>query len=134
MENPKYKRVSDVIAAPDIFAENRRFTHVSRGRECIIHTNDLDSVLFARNRLTDMQLAALTANLSQRSSIFDSLSDDDKIRAVSSRYNQNFASVDRYREYLVSELGNIEKEELERIEAEKQVIEKPDIVEPVNPV
>ncbi len=129
MENSKYSRVSDVVAAPDIFEENRRFIHVSRGRECIIHTNDLDSVLFARNRLTDMQLAALTANLSQRSSIFDSLSDDDKMRAVSSRYNQNFSSVDRYREYLVSELDNIEQEELERIESEE-----PDIVEPVNPV
>lgn len=118
MENSKYIRVSDVIASPDIFAENRRFTHVSRGMECVIHTNDLDALLFARGRLTDMQLAALTSNLSQHSSIFDGLSDEQKLEAVSSRYNQNFASVDRFREYLVSELGNIEKAELERAAAE----------------
>lgn len=121
-------RPSERVCDPNAFST---LTHVEidNGLGVSEHiSNDLDSYLFARERLTDMQLAALSSQLSHRSSVFDSMNDDERIQFLNSRYNQNFAGVDAYRQYLVDNLDSIEQDILSSNESDEPV----EPVEPVN--
>lgn len=102
--------IFDKVAAPSLFADFSTVEMDFVDEKVKFCSNDLDSYLFARGRLTDAQLAALTSQVSSMSSAFDGLSDDDKVKFLSSRYSQNFASVDSYRQYIVANLDKLESE------------------------
>lgn len=126
MENLKVS-FTDKLCTPNIFSE---FSFVSMDFGDVkvkFLANDLDAYLFSRGRLTDMQLAALSSQLSIHSSAFDNLTDEQRIKFLNSRYNQNFASVDAFRRYLVDNMSSLESS-LED-ESENSV----DSVDSVNP-
>lgn len=100
---------TDKLCTPNIFGEFSFVTMDFGGESVKFLSNDLDAYLFSRGRLNDLQLAALSSQLSQHSSVFDSLSDEQRIEFLNSRYNQNFASVDSFRQYLVSNLQELEE-------------------------
>lgn len=107
---PRFVRASDVVASPNLFQKETEVEMEFADSKVRFIANDLDAYLYARSRLTDAQLAALSAQLEQRSSVFDSLTDDQRIQFLSSRYNQNFASVDNYRNYLLQHMDDFEQE------------------------
>lgn len=100
----------DKVATPSLFADFSSL-QIDFGDEKVrFYSNDLDVYLYSRGRLTDAQLAALTSQLSSSSSVFDGMTDEQRVQFLSSRYSQNFASVDNFRRYLVSNLEELETE------------------------
>lgn len=120
-----YTRVSEVVATPNVFHNVTSFEREFGDEKIRFLSNDLDAYLYQRSRLTDVQLAALSAQLSSSSSVFDSLSDEQQIQFLNSRYNQNFASVDSYRQYLVSNLGKLDAD-VQQFVKDSQTVEKAD--------
>lgn len=120
-----YTRVSEVVATPNVFHDVTSFEREYGDEKIRFLTNDLDAYLYQRSRLTDVQLAALSAQLSSSSSVFDGLSDEQQIQFLSSRYNQNFASIDSYRQYLVSNLDKLDAD-IQQFVKDSQVTEKVD--------
>lgn len=110
VESSRFSRCSEVVASPNLFQNETLVEMEFAGDKINFCANDLDAYLFARSRLTDAQLAALSAQLEQRSSVFDSLTDSQRVQFLNSRYNQNFASVDNYRDYLIANMDKFESE------------------------
>ncbi len=106
----RFTRVSEVVASPNLFQNETLVEMTFADSKVCFVANDLDAYLYARSRLTDAQLAALSAQMKQRSSVFDSLTDEQRVQFLNSRYNQNFASVDNYRNYLVEHLVELEND------------------------
>lgn len=109
-KNNTLNRVSEVVATPNVFHNVTSFEREFGDVNVRFLCNDLDAYLYQRSRLTDVQLAALSAQLSSSSSAFDNLSDEQQVQFLSSRYNQNFASIDSYRQYLVENLNNLDSD------------------------
>lgn len=122
MEKKYIERVCD----PNIFQNVTHFEVPFGTQNITFVVNDLDAYLFSRQRLTDVQLAALSSQLSHQSSVFDSMTDEQRVQFLSSRYNQNFASVDSYRQYLVEHMNELES--VAAAEMQNAVVEPP--VEP----
>lgn len=124
-KNQTYTRVSEVVATPNVFHNVTSFEREYGDEKIRFMSNDLDAYLYQRSRLTDVQLAALSAQLSSSSSAFDGLSDEQQIQFLNSRYNQNFASIDSYRQYLVSNLDKLDAD-IQQFVKDSQVTEEID--------
>lgn len=106
----RFTRASEIVASPNLFQNETVVSMKFADSEIRFLANDLDAYLFSRSRLTPAQLAALSAQLEQHSSVFDSLTDEQRVQFLNSRYNQNFASVDNYRSYLLANLDKFDGE------------------------
>ncbi len=125
-------RPSERVCDPNIF-ENTSVVEIDNGQGVAeFFANDLDAYLFARTRLTDMQLAALSSQLSHQNSVFDSLSDEQQVQYLNSRYNQNFAGIDNYRAHLLSNLDKFESDIREFVKSQQDSPD-PDPDSVVNP-
>lgn len=130
-KNQIYTRVSEVVATPNVFHNVTSFERDFGDEKVRFLCNDLDAYLYQRSRLTDVQLAALSAQLSSQSSVFDGLSDEQQVQFLNSRYNQNFASVDSYRQYLVQNLNKLDSDvqqfikDSQSVESVDKVVETP---------
>lgn len=126
-KNNALTRVSEVVATPNVFHNVISFEREFGDVKVRFLSNDLDAYLYQRSRLTDVQLAALSAQLSSNSSAFDGLSDEQQIQFLNSRYNQNFASVDTYRQYLVQNLDKLDADVKQFIKDSQSVesVDKP---------
>lgn len=101
--------IFDKVAVPSLFADYSIVEMEFADSKVKFISNDLDAYLYARGRLTDAQLAALSSQISQSSSVFDSMTDEQRVQFLSSRYSQNFASVDAFRQYLVDNMSSLEE-------------------------
>lgn len=127
----RFSRVSEVVASPNLFQNETIVEMEFAGAKVKFIANDLDAYLFARSRLTEAQLAALSSQLEQRSSVFDSLTDEQRMQFLNSRYNQNFASVDNYRSYLLQHMNDFENDIKTFVSEQLEQSKESEVFEPV---